>query len=489
MRALRLLGKIKRLERLQQEIHERQWSAAHHRPAASQSTSEGVLDLLCRVSPNFHRPKHFAAYAARWETAVGGGYRLVFAAPPQHGKTEVTLHGLCWIIQRYPDKRHAYITYSDKRTRSVAKKVKRLLASMGIVVGGTLAQMTLPGGGQCIFTTIDAGLTGEPVDGVAVIDDYYSGRGQADSQARRKAVEDSYREVVEPRVHPGGSIFVLATRWHPQDLSGVLIAEGWENLNLPAIAEGPTNDNGVVIGDPNGRRLGEALFPELWPVAELEKKRAKLLEFGWCALYQGRPRPRGGKVYHEPHFYTELPKEGFRGCYGIDLAYTAATTADWSICVELWRVEPRRPDERVKYYVVNVDRAQCEAPAFALTLKGRHVRRKSWPMHWRYGGGGEKGAAQFIKQSGVPLITSPAPGDKYVCATPAAAAWNAGDILVPDPEFFPEAEQWLSPFLDVIGNFTGNGKEVDDDSDALATAFAKLQTSDSGGLLTVKSTR
>lgn len=488
MRALRLLGKIKQLERLQSEIHERQW-AAISRPAPSQSTDgEGVLDLLCRLSPNLVRPKHFAAYAAKWETAVGGGYRLVFAAPPQHGKTEVTLHGLCWVIAHHPDKRHAYITYSDKRAKSVAKKVKRLLAAMGIVTGGTLSQLTLPGGGQCVFTSIDTGLTGEPVDGVAVIDDYYSGRKQADSSARRQAVEDSYRQVVEVRVHPGGSIFVLATRWHPQDLSGVLVGEGWEYINLPAIAEGPVNDNGVVIDDPNGRRLGEALFPQLWPVVELEKKRAKLLEFGWASLYQGRPRPRGGKVYHEPHFYQQLPLEGYRGVFGVDLAYTASTSADWSICVELWRVEPKRHGDPVLYYVKHVDRAQVEADSFTLTLKARNVQRKSWPMHWRYGGGGEKGAATFIKKT-VPLITSPAPGDKYVCATSTAAAWNAGHILVPDPEFFPAAEDWLPAFLDVLANFTGSGKEPDDDSDALATAFDKLQTSDSGGLLTVKSTR
>jgi hypothetical protein len=475
-------------------MHERRWGAQAPVARTTRPSTEGVLDLMGRISPSYYRPKHFAHYAARWETAVGGGYRLVFAAPPQHGKTEVTLHGLCWIIQRFPDKRHAYITYSDKRTRSVAKKVKRLLASMGIIVGGTLAQMTLPGGGQCIFTTIDAGLTGEPVDGVAVIDDYYSGRKQADSAARRKAVEDSYREVVEPRVHPGGSIFVLATRWHPQDLSGVLIAEGWEYINLPALAEGPVNDNGVVIGDPNGRRVGEALFPELWPVPELEKKRVKLLEFGWASLYQGRPRPRGGKVYHEPHFYSELPKDGYRGIFGLDLAYTAKTSADWSICVELWRVEPKKHGDRVKYYVKNVDRKQVEADAFTLTLKARHVQRPSWPMHWRYAGT-EKGSATFIKKT-VPLIATPVPGDKLVAATPAAAAWNAGDILVPDPEVFdgsspsfPDCSEWLGPFLDVIGNFTGSGKEIDDDSDALATAYDKFQSSDSGGLLTVKSKR
>lgn len=480
--SLALVQKVQQLKRLRASLLK-----AKPAPKKTPST-EGVLDLLCRVSPKFTRPKHFALYAHKFESAVGGGYRLVFAAPPQHGKTEVTLHGLCWIIQRFPDKRHAYITYSQRRANRVAKKVRGLLKTMGIVVGGTLAQMELPGGGQCVFTSIAAGLTGEPVDGVAIIDDYYSGRAQADSQARRSAVLDSYREVVETRVHPGGSIFVLATRWHPEDLSGTLISEGWEYINLPAFAEGAVNDNGVVVDDPLGRKPGDALFPEFWSAEELEKKRVKVGEFAWAALYQGRPRPRGGKVYHEPTFYAELPKEGYRGIFGIDLAYTAKTSADWAVCLELWRVEPKKHGERPKFYVIRVDRRQCEADTFADLLETRHKLRKSWPMHWRYGGGGEKGVATFIKKK-VPLIVSPAPGDKLVCATGAAAAWNAGDILVPDPEHFPEAEEWIHAFLGVLSNFTGNGKEVDDDSDALGTAYDKLQTSDSGGLLTVKSTR
>ena len=53
-------------------------------------------------------------------------------------------------------------------------------------------------------------------------------------------------------------------------------------------------------------------------------------------------------------------------------------------------------------------------------------------------------------------------------------AWNAGRVLVPDTEFFPHAEEWLYAFLDIIQNFTGNGKETDDDVDALGNAFEAL---------------
>ena len=444
--------------------------ASRLRAKRSQTEPGGVLDLFGSISPRLYRPDHFSCYAARLEHAVRGGLRIVFAAPPQHGKTEVTLHGLVWIARRFPGLRHAYITYNDRRAQSVARKVKRLLAECGIVPGGTLQCLTLPQGGQILFASIDGGITGEPVDGVAVIDDPVKNRREADSERRREIILDCYREAVEPRVHPGASIIVLATRWHPQDLSGTLIDEGWEYINLTAIAE---NDD-----DPNGRAPGEPLFPEMWPIEALETKRAKVLDFTWATLYQGRPRPRGGKVFHEPTWYTRLPEQ-YRGIYGLDLAYTAKTSADWSICVTLLREE--RPNRAPLYYVTHVDRAQVEAPEFALTLKARKVQRPHYRMIWR-AGGTEKGAAQFLKKSGLPVVVATPPGDKLVCATPAAAAWNGGRILVPDPEAFPESDAWVGPFLDILSNFTGSGKEHDDDVDALGNALDALEAASGGGL-------
>jgi hypothetical protein len=424
---------------------------------------------MVRVSPHLVRPDHFRIYADRLDSAVGGGLRIVFAAPPQHGKTQVTLHALARIIIRYPDRRHAYVTYSQTRARSVARAVKRILAAAGVVVSGTLDLMVLPGGGQCVFTSVDGGITGEPVDGIAIIDDPYKNRKEADSQRRREVVEESYREAIETRVHPGASIFLLATRWHPKDLSGVLIDEGWEYINLPAIAE---NDN-----DPNGRRPGEPLFPYLWNLEALAAKRAKVLEFTWAALYQGRPRPKGGKVFREPTFYQKLPA-AYRGAYGADLANTAKTSADWSVCVELWAEDQYGVDAQGEplppiCYVVHVDRAQVEAPDFALTLKGRHVRRPEFRILWR-ASGTEKGSAQFMQRQKIPIEVQQPPGDKLVSATDVAAAWNAGRVRVPDTEHFPKAEEWLHAFLDVIGNFTGSGKETDDDVDALGNAFEAL---------------
>jgi phage terminase large subunit-like protein len=260
----------------------------------------------------------------------------------------------------------------------------------------------------------------------------------------------------------------VATRWHPKDPSGVLIAEGWESVNLTAIAE----ENDVL-----GRAIGEALAPAIRPIDFLLQQKRDLTDGPFAAMYQGRPRPRGGTVFHEPNFYTELPREGYAVGFGIDLAYTAKSSADWSICLELWRVGVF-DDPQAKFYVVGVDRAQVEAPSFALTLKGRSVRRPGAKFLWR-ASGTEKGSATFLRAQGIPIIWTPPPGDKFVSATAVGAAWNDGRVLVPDPEEFPEAKRWLPAFLQSIDDFTGVGDEQDDDVDALGNAH-RLLTSKKG---------
>lgn len=425
-------------------------------------TDGGIFDLFGEISPTLIAPRHFAQYVTRLEKSVGGELRIVFSAPPQHGKTLTTLHGLVWLVRHHPDKDHAYVTYNAQRALGpkVARKFHQLLAQAGIEFGGTLADTTFRQGGSVAFRGVEGGLTGLPVNGLCVLDDLVKDR-QDCTRHRLEFIAEQYRSAIEPRVHPGGSIVVMATRWDPDDLSGTLINEGWESINLPALAE---------EDDPNGRAVGDALFPEHISVENLEAKRAKVLEFTWQALYQGHPRPPGGKVFHEPSWYTRLPEQ-FTAVYGLDLAYTAKTSADWSVCCLVLKEE--RPGLEPLYYVVHMDRAQVEAPEFALTLKTRHVQRKGLRMIWR-ASGTEKGAAQFLIRLGLPVVVRPPPGDKLVSATPLAAAWNDGRVLLPDLDAFPDEQAWVIPLLDRVRDFTGEPGGKDDEIDAMGNAFDEL---------------
>lgn len=436
--------------------------------------TDSLLDLVPKISPELVAPTWLEPYSRVLERAVvrpgvdgSGNICVVVAAPPQHGKTELTLRALVWWAIQRPGLRHAYITYNQDRAEEVSRQFSAIAEMAGLRPEGNLAGIRLKGGTTIRFTSVNGSLTGFPVDGVAVIDDPIKGPIEAQSAIVRKRAVEFFDSVVFIRRHPGTSFVVMATRWHPEDLSGVLIKRGWQYINLKAIAEGPVNDEGTVESDPLGRKPGESLWsrkpPEFFAT---ERKNA----FWWASLFQGEPRPRGGTIFGEPSMYSRLPTEGFRGAYGLDLAYTAKTHADWSILIEIWRVDPPGKGALPLFYVVDVQRKQVSAPEFALTLKAKRSVR-GFPMRW-YAAGTEKGSADFLKSKGIPIHVIPPRGDKFVRAQAVAAAWNDGRVMIPDPEHI--RADWLPDFLTVVQGFTGVNDLHDDDVDALAAGFDEL---------------
>jgi predicted phage terminase large subunit-like protein len=167
-----------------------------------------------------------------------------------------------------------------------------------------------------------------------------------------------------------------------------------------------------------------------------------------------------------PHFYAELPKS-YRVAHGVDLAYTSSTHADYSVCVTM--AATGRGDD-VRYYVLDCIRKQVEAPAFTLALVAAHAK-KPGRMLFR-GSGTEKGAAAFIRQRISSFRHKATRADKFVSAQEYAAAWNAGRVLLPDPELF-EAP-WVGDFLAEHDRFTGVSDKHDDQVDAAGSAHYAL---------------
>jgi predicted phage terminase large subunit-like protein len=463
-----LITKVRSLQRLRAQL-----TAEREKPRKAIEARVPLVQFVHKLSPELAPPTWLGPFAELLEKAVAaegaaGGVRAVVAAPPQHGKTELILRAFIWWAIRCPGKRHAYITYNEDRAEEVSRDFIRVAELAGLKPTGTLSGLRLKGGTKIRFTSVKGSITGFPVDGVCVIDDPIKGHLEAQSATIRKRCRDFFQAEAFTRRHKGTSYIVMATRWHPEDLSGWLIGKGWQYVNLKAIAEGPVDDNGIVESDPLHRHPGESLWPERKPPEFFVEERKD--PHWWAAMYQGEPRPRGAGVFSaEPRFYSELPKAGYRGAYGIDLAYTAKTVADWSICVELWRVETKDP-KRPLFYVVDVIRKQVEAPQFASLLRAKRNERP-WKMRW-YRSGTEKGSADFIRNAGVQINALTARGDKFVRSIPVAAAWNEGRVLLPDPEKIPAP--WLSPFMKSVQDFTGVGEEQDDDADAFAAGHDEL---------------
>jgi hypothetical protein len=125
-----------------------------------------------------------------------------------------------------------------------------------------------------------------------IIDDPVKGWDEASSWLAREEVWKWYLTEARSRLHPNGSIIVVLTRWNEDDLVGRLLAQAkakpgadqWEVVMMPAIWDAKAASQGACV---LGRQIGEALWPERYPVSELYPMQAD--ELTWESLYQQRP--------------------------------------------------------------------------------------------------------------------------------------------------------------------------------------------------------
>jgi predicted phage terminase large subunit-like protein len=83
--------------------------------------------------------------------------------------------------------------------------------------------------------------------------------------------------------------------------------------------------------DPLGRPPGEALCPQRYNEAALEKLRRKLGSYSFAALYQQRPVPAEGGLFKRAWFRTvPFAPAGIRWKRGYDLAVSTSATADYT---------------------------------------------------------------------------------------------------------------------------------------------------------------
>jgi phage terminase large subunit-like protein len=425
-----------------------------------------LAEFIPRVTPRWMPPRHLAPILDVYERIKRGErVQVLLSVPPQHAKTETGLHFLAQLLLLRPHLRNAYVTYGANFSLTRNRLARGYTKAAGVRLRSDATAVhdwwTADGGGV-LATSISGELTGRPIDGVLFIDDPHKGRAEAESALERQKVKDFLTSTAFPRVHPTASVVVCHTRWHEDDTIGWLRREceehgfecpsfpvckpAWEYINLPAI-----ND------------AGEALWPALRPLDFLERIRRRN-EYDWWSLYMGAPRPKGGSLFGDVVLYTERPKS-FRVSIGVDLAYSEKTHAGFSVAVVLLECDGI-------YYVANVVRKQCLAPAFAQEL----VKLKTaWPSaKWRwYGYGTEKGSADFLSTLGVNVGYKQGSGDKFQRAQPVAAAWNRGEIRLPDRAVFGEKD-WLDPFVSEIKDFSGIKDLHDDQVDALAAAYDVL---------------
>ncbi len=421
-------------------------------------------DFIPALSPKFTRPTHLEPLLDVFtRIARGESVRAVVSVPPRHSKTETLLHAIPWLLLQDPSLQIAYASYAARIAEKKSRRARELSRRAGVPLAADSKSRsdwrTGDDEGGVWATSVDGSITGEGFH-LVLLDDLVKGRAEAESSAGRERVNGWLISDVLTRVEPRGSVVIAMARWHPDDPAGRMIAAGWENIHMPAITD-----------------TGEPLWPERWPLSELEQLREALGGadgYEWQSLYQGNPRGRGSRVFGDVHFYDSLPSDlsaaSISISIGLDFAYSTRTSADWSVAVVLARIGQA-------FHVLDVVRLHAEPREFRQRIQ---LLRETYPRARAsaYAAATELGGIEFIRDGGIPIDERIARTDKFSRAIPTAAAWNTGKILL------PRSAPWLDAFVSEVCGFTGVKDRHDDQVDSLAAAYDALRGGAAGAFYT-----
>lgn len=282
--------------------------------------------------------------------AHGHVKRLMISMPPQHGKSlGATTLLPAYLLGIDPDCRIAIASYSGSLASRFNRRVQRIIDSReyGVLFPATtIKQGSKPQGyirttdeveiidhrGGLLSVGREGPLTGNRVD-CFILDDLYKDALEANSPVIRDNCWEWYTSVVRTRMHNTSRELLVFTRWHEDDLIGMitdrepveefhawsqldtLAPDTWLRLNFEAIKTSPATEI-----DP--RISGDALWEQQHGITLLNAKR-RLDPIQFEAMYQGHPSSHEGLLYGNNFTeYDTLPTEITRRANYTDTADT-----------------------------------------------------------------------------------------------------------------------------------------------------------------------
>jgi predicted phage terminase large subunit-like protein len=381
--------------------------------------------------------------------------RLWMSCPPRHGKTEQnTVRFAAHWLEVDPSQRIIVWAYSQALAEKFSRKIRRIVASRMPLSKdrNSAGEWETSAGGGVWAAGIGVGITGMGAD-LILIDDPVKSRAEADSQAYRDRVHESYIDDLVTRLEPGGAIVGTMTRWHDDDLQGRIRAseEGsdWEYLNLPAIAE---------ENDPLGRAVGEALCPDRYPIDVLERRR-KVLGRNFYALFQGSPKPAEGNAFKRAWFRYWVAEGDLYRLIGppgqpdkivravdcrvfctVDLACSTKTSADYTV-IAVWAVTPDSD-----LLLIDLVRDRIESPD--VIRAAVEIARRHRPAYLLVEANGmQLGVVQTMRRESLAIRACKAHPDKLSWAQTAIVRTEAGQV------WFPQRAHWLVEYEAELQSF------------------------------------
>jgi len=429
-------------------------------PSAEEARAHPVLWAVYASEGLWKPYPHLWWLADKVMDLLAGDKRfLAVSMPPGHGKSQfLSLFLPSFFLGAHPRGRVIQCSYAESLTLEWSRVGRDLLALHGPEVFGVEVPARSSAKSWDVFQfdpklgrpkrqgylrAVGRGgaITGKRME-LGICDDLTKDAEEAASQAMRDKAWEWFVKVFLTRCTKEGKVVLVQTRWHHDDVIGRLQdrqargmdTDGWEIVNLPAMAESD---------DPMGRAPGEPLCPDLFPLPELERIKARDAHT-WGSLYQGRPTPVDGALYKREMFrYAKVfpdhistgegrkttPRAGLVAFVTGDLAVAEKNYADFS-CFSLFLADLVRSE----LFMVGRERGRMDGPSLIKCMRrlaeagyAIHVEKTAYHLH----------LIQVAISQGIPVRMLEADRDKVSRAHPAVALFEAGRF------YFSEGAEWL----------------------------------------------
>jgi predicted phage terminase large subunit-like protein len=431
----------------------------------------GQTDLLSfadHVYPGYKVGPHHRRLANIFEEiAAGKKKRVIVNIAPRHGKSELISYlAPAWFLGKYPHKKVIMASHTADLAVDFGRRVRNLVADekyKDIFPQIELQQDSKSASrwgtnfkGEYFAIGVGGALAGRGAD-LFIIDDPHS-----EQEAKQMRPEvflpawEWFQSGPIQRLMPGGAIIVVMTRWSKLDLTAQIVnhmvknedADQWEVVEFPAILPS-----------------GKALWPDFWPVEELEAKKVGMDPRYWQAQYMQDPTAEEGALIKREWWQIwdkENPPECEFVIMSLDAAQEANNRADYN-ALTTWGVFQNEETNVYNIILLNSVKKRMEFPDLKAMVLQEY---KEWEPDAFIVEKKSNGSAlyQELRRMGVPVSEfTPGKGqDKIARVNAVSDLFSSGIVWAPD-------RRWAKDVIEECNDFPSGANDdlVDSTTQAL----------------------